>query len=102
MLRFIKRTSLRQTLAITDFDFPVSVLEKDVLMIGGSTRLRKKGMQKIGDLSGITTGNIPFWFQPFYKPGKKIAGERNWNKKIELIVEAAKDWDISVIAGVPA
>ncbi|MEI5528427.1 hypothetical protein WB388_48640, partial [Streptomyces brasiliscabiei] len=44
----------------------------------------------------------PFWFQPFYKPGKKIAKQRDWNKKINEIVEKAPEWDISFLVGVPA
>jgi len=44
----------------------------------------------------------PFWFQPFYKPGKKIAKEKDWNKKLEEIVEKAPQWDIGILFGVPA
>lgn len=42
-------------------------------MIGGSTHLQFNGTYYAGDLSGITTANIPFWFQHFYKPGKRIS-----------------------------
>jgi len=45
---------------------------------------------------------LPIWFNHFYKPGKKIASEKDWNEKLELIVKSARDWDIGVIAGVPA
>lgn len=45
---------------------------------------------------------MPFWFQPFYKPGRKIAREKDWNKKIEEIVEKAPEWDIGFVVGVPA
>jgi hypothetical protein len=55
-----------------------------------------------GDLSGITAKKAPFWFQPFYKPGKKIAKERDWNKKLKEIVEKAPEWDIGFVVGVPA
>jgi len=53
-------------------------------------------------LSGITIKRSPFWFQPFYKPGKKIAREKDWNKKLEEIVEKAPQWDIGFLIGVPA
>src|SRR5204862_415091 len=37
-----------------------------------------------------------------YKPGKKIAKERDWAKKLEEVVENAPNWDIGFIVGVPA
>lgn len=71
-------------------------------MLGGSTHLQYNGSYYAGDLSGITTGNIPFWFQFFYKPGRRISKERDWSVKLEEIVRKAKDWDVGVIVGVPA
>jgi hypothetical protein len=71
-------------------------------MLGGSTHLQFNGTYYAGDLSGITTGNIPFWFQFFYKPGIRISKERDWPTKLEEIVREAKNWDIGVIVGVPA
>jgi hypothetical protein len=71
-------------------------------MLGGSTHLQYNGTYYEGDLSGITAGNIPFWFQHFYKPGKRISRERDWTTKLDEIVRSAKDWDIGVIVGVPA
>ena len=102
MLRSIKRASALHVLTLADYDIPVTFLEKGFLMIGGSTDLRSRGSYFEGDLSGITTGNIPFWFQEFYKPGKEISKEKDWNVKIEKIVENAKQWDIAIICGVPA
>jgi hypothetical protein len=64
--------------------------------------LEKTSGYYAGDLSGITAKKAPFWFQPFYKPGKKIAREKDWNKKLEDIVEKAPQWDIGFIVGVPA
>jgi hypothetical protein len=71
-------------------------------MIGGSTDLQKGPGYFAGDLSGITAKKVPFWFTPFYKPGKKIAREKNWEKKLEEIVEQAPNWDIGYLTGVPA
>ncbi|HMG15121.1 MAG TPA: GH3 auxin-responsive promoter family protein [Saprospiraceae bacterium] len=102
MLRAIKRTSVQQLLSMAVFDIPINALEKNYLMIGGSTDLSSKGSYSEGDLSGITVKNIPFWFQQFYKPGKEIGMERDWEAKIQKIVDSAKDWDIGAIAGVPA
>ena len=102
MLRSNKRTSVRQILTLSHYDIPENLLEKGFLAIGGSTNLKSRGSYLEGDLSGITAKNIPFWFQEFYKPGKEIAHESDWNKKIDKIVASAKDWDIGFIIGVPA
>jgi hypothetical protein len=104
MLRSIKKTSVRQLLSLAQYNFPPEFFEKGkgILMLGGSTHLQYNGTYYAGDLSGITTGNIPFWFQVFYKPGKRISKERDWNTKLDEIVKNAKNWDIGVIVGVPA
>jgi hypothetical protein len=102
MLRSIKRISVMQMLSLAKYDLPDDLLHKGYLMIGGSTDLNNHGSYFEGDLSGITTSNIPVWFQSFYKPGKEIAHEKDWNVKLERIVENAKDWDIGFILGVPA
>ena len=102
MLRAIKKTSTRQIFSLARYDFPKSFFEKGILMLGGSTHLQFNGTYYEGDLSGITTKNIPFWFEHFYKPGKRISRERDWPTKLDEIVRKAKDWDIGVIVGVPA
>ena len=71
-------------------------------MLGGSTQLQKGPTYFAGDLSGIQAKNIPFWFQSMYKPGRKIAKEKDWSKKLEEIVEKAPEWDIAFLVGVPA
>ena len=104
VLKSIKKTSVRQLLSLAQYNFPPEFFEKGkgILMLGGSTHLQYNGTYYAGDLSGITTGNILFWFQFFYKPGKRISKERDWPTKLEEIVRKAKDWDIGVIVGVPA
>lgn len=102
MLKAIKKTSAKQILVLAQYDLPPEFYEKGILMLGGSTSLKKKKNYSYGDLSGITTGNIPYWFQKFYKPGPKISGINNWNDKLDEITLMAKDWDIGAIVGVPA
>ncbi|HEY6162426.1 MAG TPA: GH3 auxin-responsive promoter family protein [Bacteroidia bacterium] len=102
MLKSIQKSSIRQILTMGHFDLPETHFEKGMLMLGGSTHLNYNGTYFEGDLSGITTGNIPFWFQYFFKPGNRIARERDWNSKLDEITRNAKNWDISIIAGVPA
>lgn len=102
MVKAIKKTSIRQIFSLAYYDFPKEFYEKGILMLGGSTHLQHNGTYFEGDLSGITTGNIPFWFQHFYKPGNRISKERDWNTKLDEIVKKASNWDIGVIVGVPA
>lgn len=102
MLKAIKRTSIRQIFSLSKYDFPTEFFEKGILMLGGSTHLLYNGTYYEGDLSGITAGNIPFWFQHFYKPGKRISKERDWTTKLDEIIRNAANWDIGVIVGVPA
>jgi len=102
MLKAIKKTSIRQIISLAKYDFPKEFYQKGILMLGGSTHLLYNGTYYEGDLSGITAGNIPFWFEHFYKPGKRISKERDWSTKLDEIVKNAKSWDIGVIVGVPA
>lgn len=102
MIRAIRRASVKQILAQSHYDLPKEHFERGILMLGGSTHLNFNGTYFEGDLSGITGSNIPFWFQHFYKPGRRISRERDWTAKLEEIVQNAKDWDLSTICGVPA
>lgn len=102
MVKSIRRTSMRQILTMSKYDLPASLFSKGILMLGGSTNLKKSGHFFEGDLSGITAAQIPFWFQHFYKPGKKIAQTSDWHDKLDEIVKNAPNWDIGIIVGVPA
>ena len=94
---------IKQLLTLRTYhDIPVKSIGKGWLFIGGSSDLQKGPGYYAGDLSGITAKKVPFWFTPFYKPGKKITRTRDWNKKIEAIVQQAPNWDIGFIVGVPA
>ena len=104
MLRGNKSVMIKQLLSLRNYsDLPVKSIGKGWLTLGGSTQLERYSAGYFaGDLSGITAKKSPFWFQPFYKPGKKIAKEKDWNKKLEEIVEKAPQWDIGFVVGVPA
>lgn len=102
MLSSIRTASIRQLVTMVKYDFPIEFFEKSILMIGGSTHLQYNGTYYEGDLSGITAGNLPFWFQHFYKPGKRISRSNDWSSKLEEMVRKAPTWDIGVIVGVPA
>ena len=103
LLKGNKMVMVKQLLSLRHYeDLPVKSIGKGWLTIGGSTHLQKQKGYFSGDLSGITQLKAPFWFQPFYLPGKKIARNRDWDKKINEIVEKAPEWDIGFIVGVPA
>ena len=103
LLRGNKIAMIKQLLSLRTYeDIPLATVGKGWLALGGSTDLQKGAGYFAGDLSGITVKRSPFWFQPFYKPGKKIAREKDWNKKLEEIVEKAPQWDIGFLIGVPA
>jgi hypothetical protein len=102
MLKSIKKASIRQLVSASRYDFPIEFFEKGILMLGGSTHLNLNGSYMEGDLSGIQASKIPFWFQHFYKPGRRISKERDWSTKLEEIVKRAPKWDIGIIVGVPA
>ena len=103
LLKGNKIVMIKQLLSLRNYeDIPVKSIGKGWLTLGGSTDLQKGPGYYAGDLSGITAKKAPFWFQPFYKPGKKIARQKDWNKKLEEIVAKAPEWDIGFIVGVPA
>jgi hypothetical protein len=102
MTKAIQRTSIRQILTLSKYDLPPDFFTAGILMLGGSTHLNKRGNFFEGDLSGIQAAKLPFWFQHFYKPGKKIAKTRDWNSKLDEITANAHEWNIGIIVGVPA
>lgn len=103
LLKGNKMVMIKQLLSLRHYeDLPMRSIGKGWLMLGGSTDLQKSTDYYAGDLSGITAKKAPIWFQPFYKPGKKIAKQKDWNKKLEEIVAKAPEWDIGFVVGVPA
>jgi hypothetical protein len=102
MLRSMQQTGVRQILTLSSYDLPDELFTSGVLMLGGSTDLNFNGEFFEGDLSGITTSQVPFWFQRYYKPGKRISRTKDWNNKLEEIVEKAPMWNIGMVVGVPA
>jgi hypothetical protein len=101
-LKAIRKVTARQILNTTNFDLPKEIFDSGILMLGGSTHLNYNGTYFEGDLSGITTGSSPFWFQHFQKPGRKISRHKDWNSKLEEITRNAKNWNIGIVCGVPA
>ena len=90
ILKGNKNVMIKQFFGLRNYeDVPVKSISKGWLTLGGSTQLeRYSAGYYAGDLSGITAKKAPFWFQPFYKPGKKIAKEKDWQKKLEEILNS--------------
>ncbi|MGN6493650.1 MAG: GH3 family domain-containing protein [Agriterribacter sp.] len=103
LMRGNRVVMIKQLLSLRNYEhIPVKSISKGWLMLGGSTDLQKGPGYYAGDLSGITARKVPFWFSPFYKPGKKIARTKDWNTKLDEVVEQAPNWDIGFVVGVPA
>ena len=102
MIRSFQKSSLRQLSILHNLDLPQSFYSTSVLTVGGSTKLIYKETHVEGDLSGILKKHTSFIATPFTKPGARISGVKDWNKKLDLMVEKAPKWDIGIIAGIPS
>ncbi|MEO9532509.1 MAG: GH3 auxin-responsive promoter family protein [Crocinitomicaceae bacterium] len=102
MIKSIRKNCLNQINSLSELKLPASFYEKDVLCVGGSTDLAQVNSQFEGDLSGILTGKVPSWLNPFTKPSKKIRAINDWDEKLERIVDMAPKWDVGIICGVPS
>lgn len=101
-LRKIRRASLKQIQYLNNFDFPKEFYDTYILGVGGSTSLTKVDKRKEGDLSGIINANLPGFMNVIYKPEKEITDLRDWDLKIDKMVEEAPNWNIGIIAGIPS
>jgi len=103
MLRSIRRVGIDQAVALSKFELPPAFFEKDILMLGSSARLNAFGQGALeGEISGINAQNMPAWFNTYYKPGKEIAEIDSWDERLQAIVQAAPQWDVSALAGIPS
>ena len=104
MLNSITKAGTKQFFSASQYDFPAKFYDSGVLCIAGSTDLQyfPEGGYYAGDLSGISAGRIPKWFEFFYKPGAQISKLKDWSEKLDEMVKAAPTWDIGVLVGVPA
>lgn len=102
MIRQIRRTGTRHMYTLSKYDLPDKFFQSGMLMLGGTTSLNFSGNFYYGDLSGITTGQLPVWVQGFSRPSPKIKKQKDWETKLEEIIEKAPKWNIGMMAGVPA
>lgn len=102
MIKYFNKTSKKQVLQLHKLKIPTTVFESSALLIGGSTKLKKLENHREGDLSGILIKNKSFIHSLLSKPDKKISKMHDWNEKMNAIVRKAPNWNIGIIAGVPA
>lgn len=102
MIRQIRKTGTRHVYTLSKYDLPDKFFQSGMMMLGGSTSLNFSGNYYYGDLSGITTGQLPLWIQGFSRPSPKIKKHKDWDTKLAEIVEKAPKWNIGMLAGVPA
>jgi hypothetical protein len=72
-----------------------------MLMLGGSTALEPNphGIPT-GDLSGIVVSLIPPWLAGSYEPGRDIALEPAWERKLARMTERCAARDIRLVSGI--
>ncbi|AVI49811.1 GH3 auxin-responsive promoter [Pukyongia salina] len=102
MISAIKGTGIKQVSALSNFELPADFFEKEIMMLGSSTNLNERDEFYEGEISGISAGNIPYWFEGYYKPGKEIARIDNWDERVATIAKKARDWDIGALSGIPS
>lgn len=72
------------------------------LIMGGSHQINRANTDSyFGDLSAVMMQNMPFWAQYFRTPHLEIAIMDNWDEKIEKMVAATRNEDVTNISGVP-
>lgn len=101
-IRSFQKTTMKQLSTLHELDLPDAYYEASILVIGGSTKLTKRETHIEGDLSGILKKYTSPVVTPFTKPGEKITRLKDWNEKLELMVEKAPEWNIGTVAGVPS
>jgi phenylacetate-coenzyme A ligase PaaK-like adenylate-forming protein len=97
-----QKTSMRQIITLHQLDLPAEFFQKSILVVGGSTKLNKIENHIEGDLSGILKKHTSRIVSPFTKPSNEVANIKDWNSKLDKMVELAPSWDIGVVAGVPS
>ena len=102
MIKTFQKASMKQVTILHQLDLPVQFFQKSILVVGGSTQLEKIQNRVEGDLSGILKKQTSWIATPFTQPSNKVSEIKDWNKKLDKMVEEAPSWDIGIVAGVPS
>ena len=79
-----------------------AVLRGRMLMLGGCTALDRSAAVPVGDLSGICAAGLPGWIAGAYEPGRAIADEPNWERRLDLMAAHLATADVRLASGIPA
>lgn len=102
MINTIRDTGIKQIMSLSNHELPDAFFDKEIMMLGSSTDLEEVEGHYEGEISGISAGNIPFWFKGYYKPGEEIASIEDWDTRVQRIAEKASEWDIGALSGIPS
>ncbi len=102
MIDTIRRTGIQMVLSLGQYELPEDLFETEILMLGSSTNLDENGQFVEGEISGISAGNIPGWFEGYYRPGREISDISDWHARVERIAEQAPEWNIGALSGIPS
>ena len=70
------------------------------IILGGSKEINSKYVE--GDLSAILLENFPFWVNTHRIPDIKTATMKNWDNKLEKIINQSINQNITNLSGVPS
>lgn len=80
-----------------------NVLGGKSFMLGGSTDFTQEAPGiRSGDLSGIMTESVPWWFRSRSFPTHELAFVTDWEMKVDRMVRALDGEDIRLIGGTPS
>ncbi len=102
MVKAIRKSSLKLFFKITKFNIDSDFFTRPGLFVGSSTSLKEEEGYYVGDMSGISLKERPFWVQIISRPNKRIQSIPDWNVRTQIIARNAKKWDISYITGIPS
>jgi len=70
------------------------------IILGGSKEINSKYIE--GDLSALLLDNFPFWVNTHRIPDIKTATMKNWDNKLEKIINQSIKQNITNLSGVPS
>ena len=74
-----------------------------MLFLGGSTATRPlPGGGRVGDLSGLVAGRLPWGFRGRYSPGAALAAIPDWEERLDAVAALASTQDLRLLSGMPS
>ena len=101
MLQSMQKVMIRQLCALLNCELSPSFYTCPVLFLGGSSSLRQVNDCWEGDISGILAQRMPFWSVLHTSFASRIGRMKQWDEKLEAIIQAAPQHKIGAIMGSP-